>query len=327
MNFDRNDEQSAIAEAARELLAARGPDGELWTELCALGWPGIAIAEEHGGGGLGVTELAILIEAHGYACAATPLLGTTLAGLVIGSCGSDEQRDELLPGLASGRLLGAVARSDREELIPDAGADTLLVAASEESGEGWIHRSGGASGCEAIDPLRHHGRLDGSGGGEPLPGDTRPSLDRAAVVVAAELVGLCRRALDLTVDYVKERTQFGVPIGSFQAVQHGAAQMLRETESASVLVQYAAWTADHEPERAKEAAAMAKASASAAGRWVTGAAIQLHGGIGFTWEADLHWLYKRAQVDAVYLGSPGSSRTTLGRALGERSKSLNELAA
>ena len=96
MNFDRDDEQRAIAEAARELLTARGPEGDFWPELCQLGWPGIAVAEEHGGGGLGLAELTILIEEHGYACAAIPLLGTTLAALAIGACGSDEQRRELL---------------------------------------------------------------------------------------------------------------------------------------------------------------------------------------------------------------------------------------
>jgi alkylation response protein AidB-like acyl-CoA dehydrogenase len=315
MNFDRNDEQTAIAETARALLAARGAEGKLWPELCELGWPGIAVAEEHGGGGLGLTELTILIEEHGYACAATPLLGTTLAALAIGSCGSAGQGEELLPALASGQRLGALARSDRDELVPDAGADSLLVAASAESGEGWVYRSEGAQDCEAIDPRRRHGRLDASATGEPLPNDARPSLDQAAVVVAAELVGLCRRALDLTVGYIKERTQFGVPIGSFQAVQHGAVQMLRDTESAAVLVQYAAWTADNEPALAEEAAAMAKASASAAGRSVTAAAIQLHGGIGFTWEADLHWLFKRAQVDAAYLGSAAANRVALARRL------------
>jgi alkylation response protein AidB-like acyl-CoA dehydrogenase len=313
MNFDRNDEQRAIAETARELLAARGPEADLWPELCELGWPGIAIGEERGGGGLGLSELTILLEEHGYACAATPLLGTTLAALAIESCGSEEQQAELLPVLAAGEP-GALARSDREELVPDAGAEVLLVAASAQTGEGFIARAGGATDCEAIDPRRRHGRLD-VGTGEPLPGDARPVLDRAAIVVAAELVGLCRRALDLTTAYIKERSQFGVPIGSFQAVQHGAVQMLRETESASVLVQSAAWMADHEPELAREAAAMAKVSASAAGRTVTAAAIQLHGGIGFTWEADLHWLFKRAQVDAVYLGSAGGNRVELARAL------------
>jgi alkylation response protein AidB-like acyl-CoA dehydrogenase len=311
MNFDRNDEQRAIAETARELLAARASSDTLWPELCELGWPGISVAEDRGGGGLGLVELAILIEEHGYACAQTPLLGTTLAALAIGECGSEEQRGELLEPLASGDSLGALARADRDEVIPDAAEGSLLVVASAASGEGWVERSGGAVELKAIDPRRSHGRLAPGAAGEALRGDLRPSLARASVVVAAELVGLCRRALDLTLAYVKDRKQFGVPVGSFQAVQHGVAQMLRETECASVLVGHAAWAADHEPERLASAAAMAKASASAAGRAVTAAAIQLHGGIGFTWEADLHWLYKRAQIDAAYLGSPQSHRRKL----------------
>jgi alkylation response protein AidB-like acyl-CoA dehydrogenase len=311
MNFDRNDEQRAIAETARDLLAARGTSEGLWSELCDLGWPGIAVSEEQGGGGLGLLELAILIEEHGYACARTPLLGTTLAALAIDQCGDEKLRVELLPGLGAGKSTGALARSEGDELIPDADPGALLVVASLQSGEGRVARSGGVEAIEAIDPTRAHGRLVADGEGEALAGDLRPTLARAAVVVAAELVGLCRRALELTLDYIKDRHQFGVPVGSFQAVQHGAAQMLRDTESAAVLVGHAAWVGDHDPGRLADAAAMAKASASAAGRSVTAAAIQLHGGIGFTWEADLHWLYKRAQVDAAYLGSAQGHRRDL----------------
>jgi alkylation response protein AidB-like acyl-CoA dehydrogenase len=310
MDFDRNDEQRAIAETARGLLSSRGPEGDLWPELCELGWPGIAIAEEYGGQGLGLVELAILLEEHGYACAATSLLGSTLAALGIEAAGSEEQRRALLPGLAAGETPAALGRAGGDELIPDASAGGLLVRIAAADGEASICHGGGIEEVVAIDPRRAHGRLAESDG-EPMPGDGRTGLDRAAVVVAAELAGLCRRALDLTVAYVKERTQFGVPVGSFQAVQHGAARMLRETESAAIAVHYAAWVADNEPERLPAAASLAKASASAAGRSVTAAAIQLHGGIGFTWEAEPHWLFKRAQVDAAFLGAAGSHRIRL----------------
>ncbi len=315
MDFDRNDEQRAIAETARELLAARGADDGLWTELRDLGWPGIAVAEEHGGQGLGLLDLTVLIEELGYACAPTPMLGTVLAALAIEAAGAEEQCGRWLPGLVGGALTGALALAGERSLIPDAGSDRLLVLACRENGRVAVHEAGAVEDVAAIDPGRRHGRLAEAGGGEPLPGEAAPALDRAAVVVAAELVGLCRRALDLTVAYVKERRQFGVPVGSFQAVQHGAAQMLRDTESAAVAVQHAAWVGDHEPERLPAAAALAKASASAAGRSVTAAAIQLHGGIGFTWEAEPHWLYKRAQVDAVYLAGAGAHRARLARAV------------
>ena len=310
MNFDFTDEQGFIRDTARDLLASRGPEDEgVWKELSELGWPGIAIAEEHGGQGLGLVELALLAEQLGYACASTPFLGSTLAALAIEHAGSDEQRAQWLPGLASGEALGALALADAPALVPDAAPDRLLVLASRAEDSAVVHASGAVEAVEAIDPRRRHGRVVAEiEGGEALAGDAGPALDRAAVVVAAELVGLCRRALEVTIAYVKDRRQFGVPVGSFQAVQHVAAQMLRDTEGASAATYYAAWTAEAEPERLPIAAAMAKASASDAGRTVTAAAIQLHGGIGFTWEAELHWLFKRAQLDAVHLGGAGHHR-------------------
>jgi alkylation response protein AidB-like acyl-CoA dehydrogenase len=147
--------------------------------------------------------------------------------------------------------------------------------------------------------------------GEPLQGDLSGGLDRALVAVAAELVGVCDRALAMTVAYVKERRQFGVPVGSYQAVSHRCAQMLLDTERARAAAAYAAWAADADPERLPQAAAMAKASASEAGVEVCASAIQAHGGIGFTWEADVHWLYKRALLDAALLGGAKRQRARL----------------
>ncbi len=135
--------------------------------------------------------------------------------------------------------------------------------------------------------------------------------------VSSELVGVCDRALGMTIEYVKDRKQFGVPVGAFQAVSHRCAQMLLETEKARSALRVRRVDAPTPtPPRLAEAAAMAKASASEAGREVTAAAIQMHGGIGFTWEADVHWLYKRAQLDTALLG--GAGRRT-GSAAGERS--------
>jgi alkylation response protein AidB-like acyl-CoA dehydrogenase len=141
----------------------------------------------------------------------------------------------------------------------------------------------------------------------------RGGLDRALIAVSAELLGLSQRALDMTVAYVKERKQFGVPVGSFQAVQHRAAQMLLDAEGGRGAVYYAAWAAGGAAERLEEAAAMAKAWTSQAATATTAAAIQLHGGIGFTWEADVHWLFKRAQLDSAYLGGPGIHHARLAR--------------
>ena len=130
---------------------------------------------------------------------------------------------------------------------------------------------------------------------------------------AITTVGACQRILDLVLEHVKQRQQFGVAIGTFQAVQHKAAQMLRDTESARAATYFAAWAADADPERTPLAAAMAKATASDAGRSVTADAIQLHGGIGFTWEADLHWLFKRAQLDSRLLGGAAGHRRRIAK--------------
>src|SRR4051794_10953402 len=324
MDFGLNDDQRDIQRTARELLASRASaervrehaeagrtDDALWRELGELGWPGIAVAEEHGGQGLGIVELAILCEELGRSVAPVPFLGTVLAAALIEHAGTDEQRSRWLPGLASGELRGAVG--DRCELVPGGEGADVIVCVTD--GEARLHEAGEA--VASIDPTRPAARVPAAAG-EPLPGDLAPALDRSLVAVAAELVGVCERALEMTVAYVKERRQFGTPVGAYQAVSHRCAQMLLDTESARAAVSFAAWTADADPERLSEAAAMAKASASDAGREVTAAAIQLHGGIGFTWEADVHWLYKRAQLDAALLGGARSHRARLARIAAER---------
>jgi len=133
-------------------------------------------------------------------------------------------------------------------------------------------------------------------------------------------VGVCQRALDMTLEYVKDRKQFGVPVGSFQAVSHRCAQMLLSTESARSAAYFAAWAADADPDRLPEAAALAAAAAADGGRDATASAIQAHGGIGFTWEADVHWLFKRAQLDAALLGGARRHRATLARLGAERAR-------
>jgi alkylation response protein AidB-like acyl-CoA dehydrogenase len=323
MRFTLSDDQQEIKRTAHDLLTNRSTmakvreaaeagtyDDALTRELGELGWPGIAVSEEHGGQGLGSVELAVLLEELGYACAPVPFLGSALAALAIEHAGSAEQQQRWLPGLASGELRGALGAAD--SLIPDApGADLVVVV---DAAAGSAHVADGVEEVESVDPTRRHGRATGSG--ETLDGDVAGALDRALIAVSAELVGVCQRALDMTVEYVKERKQFGVPVGTFQAVHHTAAQMLLDTEGGRAATYYAAWAADAEPERLPMAAAMAKAWTSDAGRSVTGSAIQLHGGIGFTWEADVHWLYKRAQLDSALLGSAGVHRARIAQLAG-----------
>jgi alkylation response protein AidB-like acyl-CoA dehydrogenase len=140
---------------------------------------------------------------------------------------------------------------------------------------------------------------DAAFGGDGAMEDARI---RAYIALAAELTGVAQRAMEMAVQYAKERKQFNRPIGAYQAVSHRCAQMLLETEGARSASYYAAWAADNEPETAPLAASMAKAYASDAGTRVTGASLQVHGGIGFTWEHDLHFFLKRAQAGAAMFG-------------------------
>jgi alkylation response protein AidB-like acyl-CoA dehydrogenase len=324
MHFDLTEDQQEIKRVARELLAARSSwarvreaaeagaayDQSLWDELCALGWPGIAVAEEHGGQGLGAVALAVLLEELGFACAASPFLSVATAASAIQACGSDAQRARWLPALASGE---ATAGIGTRALCADGVGAEVLVLLDRPSGEAVLVTGADVESVETIDPTRRYARVDG-GDAEPLGDGGAGAVaagHRVRAAVAAEVVGVAQRALDMTLAYVKERRQFGVPVGAFQAVQNRCAQMLLDTESARSTALYAAWAADAAPERLPEAAALAAAAAADGGRAVTGSAIQAHGGIGFTWEADVHWLYKRAQLDAALLGGAGRHRAAL----------------
>jgi len=319
VDFDLSLEQKEIKDVARELLAARSPwakvreaaearvyEDALWRQLAELGWPGIAVAEEHGGQGLGAVELAVLLEELGYACAATPFLSTAVAASVIQACGTEEQRARHLPALASGEATAGVGT---RELCADGDGAALLVLVDGDEAELVDGAAAAAEPRDVIDSTRRYAAVRG-GAGEPLgPG----AADRVRAAVAAEVVGVCQQALDMTLAYVKDRRQFGVPVGSFQAVAHRCAEMLLSTETARSTAYFAAWAAGADPERLPEAAALAGAAAADAGRDVTASAIQAHGGIGFTWEADVHWLYKRAQLDAVLLGGARRHRAALAR--------------
>jgi alkylation response protein AidB-like acyl-CoA dehydrogenase len=303
---------------AHDLLSARSPfakvreaaeagayDAALWNELVELGWPGIAVSAEHGGQELGAVALAVLLEELGYACAATPFLSTATAAAVIEAAGTPDQRTRWLPRLCSGDATGAVGARELAADAEDAsvivlldGDDAVLLERSDAEVQPFV----------TIDPTRRFATVTGDG--EPLAGG---AADRVRAAIAAELVGVCQRALDMSLEYVKDRKQFGVPVGSFQAVSHRCAQMLLQTESTRSAAYFAAWAADADPERLPEAAALAAACAADAGREVAASAIQAHGGIGFTWEADVHWLYKRAQLDAALLGGSRRHRAVLAR--------------
>jgi alkylation response protein AidB-like acyl-CoA dehydrogenase len=330
VEFDFNDEQREIKSTARGLIADRfkpekvreladsdSPyDDAIWNEMCELGWPGIAIAEEHGGQGLGVVELVILQEELGYACAPSPLISNALAGALIERAGSDEQRARWLPGIASGHERGAAAFTPDDEPLVGAAAGAAVLVLNDGDGARLVEPAEATlERLDLIDTTRAYFRVS-AGGGDPLPGDVAEAIDIGAVALAAELVGVAQRALDMATDYAKEREQFGRPIGAYQAVSHRLAGMLWDVEEARSLTYYAGWAADADPEALPLAAAMAKARASDAATQATHDAIQTFGGIGFTWEHDIHFFLKRARVGAQLLGTARQHRERVAQLAG-----------
>jgi alkylation response protein AidB-like acyl-CoA dehydrogenase len=326
------------SERIRELAGSEAGFGTSdWEEMAELGWAGLALPEKWGGQGLGVVELAVLFEEMGYALAPSPLLSNTIAGLALSLCGSDQQRERWLAPLASGEKRGTPAlwdagssaspgaftmeaKADRDGhilsgekvLVTDAeGADFFLVATADGKRH-LIER--GAEGLSvrpepSIDLTRrlYSVQLENVrvSNADTLPAagaDYHPVFFRICVALAAESTGVAQRTMEMAVAYAGDRKQFGRPIGSFQAVSHRCAQMLLETENARSAVYGAAWAADAEPESLPLAASIAKAYASEVGWRVPDASIQVHGGIGFTWEHDLHFFLKRGRANAAMFG-------------------------
>ena len=292
MNFDLSDDQRTIKSTARELLAARYPLAEVrrlaledergftdaqWDEMVALGWPEIAE--------LGTVEMIVVAEELGYALAPTPLQSTWVAGLLGASL--------------SGAARGAVVI---DGVAADAGAADVLV-----DWDGAVVAGATVKPVRSLDPTRRMFRVSG-GSRESAEVDVARARLQATVMNAAESVGVAERTMAMAVEYAKERKQFGRAIGSYQAVSHMCAQMLLEVEGARSAVYWAAWALDHEPETAPLATACAKAYAGDAGRRVPRAAVQVHGGIGFTWEHDLHFFLKRGEANAHAYGSGAAHR-------------------
>jgi alkylation response protein AidB-like acyl-CoA dehydrogenase len=291
VNFDLSEDQREIKRTAREFLSARYPLSEVrrlalddergfsdeqWKEMVELGWPDIAE--------LGTVEMIVVAEELGYACAPTPLQSTWAAGL-LGADISDGRGALVVDGLGA-----------------DAGTADVLV-----DWDGAVITGATVEPVRALDPTRRWFRVTG-GSRESLDADVERGRGQAIVMNAAESVGVAARAMEMAVDYAKERKQFDRPIGTYQAVSHACAQMLLEVEGARSVVYWAAWALDHEPETAPLAVACAKAYAGDAGRRVPRAALQVHGGIGFTWEHDLHFFLKRGEANAHTYGDGAAQR-------------------
>ena len=317
MNFDFTDDQRAIKETARDLLAKRFKLERLrelaeskqyaddaWSEVSELGWPGIFIEEENSGQGLGVLELVILLEELGYVLAPLPFLSNAAAGLILQDAGATDR----LAGVASGGQRGTVGvvKDGRANLVPDAEEAEFIVLLDGTDATLMERADAQVEGIDAIDPTRRYATVSANGG-ESL-GDVSRGRDLIALAVAAELVGISQRVMEMAIEYAKDRKQFDRPIGSYQAVSHACADMLKQVEGARSLVYYAGWAAGSAPDEFSLAASMAKAYASDAGWQVSASALQVHGGIGFTWEHDLHWFLKRAKTDGVLYGSARDHR-------------------
>jgi alkylation response protein AidB-like acyl-CoA dehydrogenase len=313
-------------------------DAALWSKLASQGYTGIIFDDQYGGVGLGIVELVLLMEEAGRALLPGPLFATVaLAGATIDACGGPEQKRKYLPPICRGDARATLAfvepgagwdgadvqmtmsngRLSGEKLfVPDAGAAEFIVVVARDGAYVVDAKDPGVcitpmAGMDLTRRLYTVSLSDVTA--EKL--HTTAGLDRglsvATTALAAEMVGGMQRTLDLTVDYAKTRKQFGKAIGSFQAVQHQCADMYLETESARSAVYYAAWALQERAPDAAAAVSIAKLYASDAARTVGNRGIQIHGGMGFTWENDLHLFYRRAKASETMLGDATFHRERL----------------
>ncbi|HUF85376.1 MAG TPA: acyl-CoA dehydrogenase family protein [Acidimicrobiia bacterium] len=354
MNFDLSDDQLALRAGARELLdglasttqvravmdAGGGFDAQLWKAMVEQGWAGVDVPEDQGGLGLGTVEVAVLLEEVGRHAAPAPFASTVLAlGALVGSARSDDV-DRLLSGEAIGCVAwsartGAVSAEGggdqwqlrgRPDPVPYApSASVAVVVAEGPDGPGLFAVDLDAIGVPprepAMDQTRELGWLELDGAPATRIGDAdavEALLDRGAAYASAEMLGGADRAMDMAVEYAKERVQFDRPIGSFQAIKHRCADMLVDVEGMRSCAYWAAWCIGAGDSDASVSASTAKIWCSDASRRVMASALQVHGGIGFTWEHDLHLFLKRAQLDQLTFGDASFHRARLAALLRPR---------
>jgi len=295
--------------AARELLeGADETRPPFWDDLAGLGWLGLHIAEEHGGSGFGLPELVVVVEELGRSIAPGPFVPTVVASATLAAAGDDAAQAQHLPGLADGSTTAAVALGGAVELrngaahgsagvvLSAALADLLLVTSGADVAVVDARGSGVTIETPTnLDPTRTSSRvtLDGAAA-TVLPGAAPVLLAYARTLFAAESAGVARECTQQAVDYAKVREQFGRTIATFQAVKHHCANMLVATELATAAVWDAARAADDGGDQFALTAAVAATLAMPAGDLCANLNIQIHGGIGFTWEHDAHLLLRRA---------------------------------
>ena len=325
MDFDLSDDQLALRDGARELLdglaapervrahtASDAPfDAALWRAMVEQGWLGIEVPEARDGLGLGAVEVAVLCEELGRHAAPAPFVSTVLAldaFAQAAQAGEDDWHERLLAGEAI-----ACIAWDPSAPVPYApSADVALVCADDGVYAMEVHERSRRE--PAMDLTRELGWLafDRAAARKLGGAAARQRLtDRGSTFAAADLLGSAARALDMAVQYAQDRVQFGRPIGSFQAVKHRCADMLVDVEGMRSTVYWAAWCIGANDPDASVAASTAKVWCADASKRVMASALQVHGGIGFTWEHDLHFFMKRAQLDQLAFGDASFHRARL----------------
>ena len=301
--------------AARALLEApEEAQPPFWADLCALGWTGLHIPEDHGGSGYGLEELVVVVEQLGRLVAPGPFVPSAIVSAVLVAAGDDASKKQLLPGLADGSVAGAVAlggdvtvtdgtaSGSAGSVLGGGLAQVLLVAAGDDVA---VVEAGPGVTVEVppnLDPTRRSARvtLDGAPA-TILPGARQVLVDLTRVVLAAEAVGMARECTELAAEYAKERIQFGRPIAMYQAVKHHCANMAVATELATSAVWDAARAAATGGDQLSYAAAVAAALAAPAADLCANLSTQVHGGIAITWEHDAHLYMRRATTLLTYL--------------------------
>lgn len=353
MQFGLSESQQILKDTARKFFANECPiahvrrlmetetayDAALWQKLAEQGFTGIIFPEEFGGMGLGIVELVLLMEEAGYALLPGPLFSTLMAGAALQTCGSTAQQQKYLTKISSGQARATIAFLEHSSswnsaelkislaagklngakfFVTDAAvADFVLVVSS---GDVYVVDAK-ASGVKitpmkGMDLTRKIYSVEFSNTpAEKLSNGA--GLDRALSIataaLAAEMTGGMQRVLETTVAYAKTRKQFGKPIGIFQAVQHMCADMYLETESARSAAYYAGWALQETAFDAYSAVSIAKMYASDASRTVGNRGIQVHGGMGFTWENDIHLYYRRAKASETMLGDAAFHRERIAK--------------
>jgi alkylation response protein AidB-like acyl-CoA dehydrogenase len=350
--LEKESDESRVREL---MMSERGYDPTLWTRMAEeLGIVGLIVSERHGGAGFGMVELSIVAEEMGRALLCAPYLASAvLATSALELAADAAVQDEILPRLASGETIGTLAFSEAAgpwdlsaiAMTAEARGDAfhltgekcyvldghvateILVAARVDKGLGLFRVAGDAAGLARevvppLDPTRKLAtlRFEDTPAARIASGDASDALGRALlrtlVALTSEQLGGVQRVLEMATEYASTRIQFGRPIGSYQAIKHRCADMLVQVEFARSAVYNAAFAEEDDEQSLEVAARMAKSYVSEAYLAAAGQNIQIHGGMGFTWEHGAHLYYKRAKASEVLFGSPAFHRERLAKLLG-----------